>query len=105
MLLTRGQGVSIIPSLSLNCVINMWEHSAIVEITLDFGSGSLNSRTFPNPSIWVPEVVMGKRKAAALWYQLLEVSFSNSFSFLIFHIFLWLLHVWPLIYMLMSSKP
>lgn len=52
-----------------------------------------------------PEIVMGKRKAAALWYQLLEVFFSNSFSFLIFHMFQWLLHVWPLIYMLMSSKP
>lgn len=69
MLLTGGQGVSIIPSLSLNCVVNMWGHSAIVEITLDFGLGSLNSRTYHGlwamePSIWVSRSCNGKKKSS-----------------------------------------
>lgn len=72
MLRTVGQGISIIPSLSLNCIINNVGQSAIVDITLDFGSGILNSRTHhgawamePSPSI--SRSCDWKEKDIALW--------------------------------------
>lgn len=71
MLYIPSLGVSLIPSL-LNCVINMGGYSIVVEITLDFRSGNLNSRIHQGPWTMEPssgfqEVVVGKRKAFTLW--------------------------------------
>lgn len=52
MLPIPGLGVSLIPSL-LNCLINRGGYSAVVEITLEFSLGSLNSRTHQGP--WAME--------------------------------------------------
>lgn len=71
----------------------MWGHNAIVEITLDFDSGSLNSMPSHGPwamepSIWVSRSCDGKEKGIGFMVPAAGRFFSNSFSFLIFHIFL-----------------